>query len=209
MRISEFISDFGYLNIRICFFMIIKKLVVGQLQTNCYVLIDGGVAAVIDPGDEAQKIAEAVAGSGAVVGYIINTHNHFDHVGGNDELKSKFGAKIMIHGRDAGGRIFADVPLKEGDILDIGDDRLRVIETPGHTAGSVCLSGADFVISGDTLFADGFGRTDLPGGSNSDMAMSLEKIDRVIPEGVTVYPGHGDIFKYRKGMALAWLDYLG
>jgi glyoxylase-like metal-dependent hydrolase (beta-lactamase superfamily II) len=188
--------------------MEIKRIVVGQLETNCYLLASKGEAIIIDPGDEARKIAKEVEAAGVAVKSIINTHNHFDHIGANNELKIKFGAKLLIDRYDDNGRAAADDLLKDGDVIKIGQESLKVAETPGHTKGSVCLFGIDFVISGDTLFEDGFGRTDLPGGSNLDMAASLKKLDSMIPEGTVVYPGHGNIFNYRKGMAAVWLNYL-
>ena len=188
--------------------MEIKKITVGALQTNCYLLISGGEAVIVDPGDETQKIAAEVAKSGATVKFIINTHNHFDHIGANDELKRKFGAKLLIDGNDDNDEIRADGLLKDDDAIKLGSESLKIAVTPGHTKGSICLFGDGFVISGDTLFEDGFGRTDLPGGSNEEMAVSLKKLDKLIPEGTMVYPGHGNVFKYRKGMAVAWLDYL-
>jgi len=175
--------------------MEIKKIVVGQLRTNCYFLIDNGELAVVDPGDEAQKLIGEIAKTGALVKVIINTHNHFDHVGANDELEKKFKVPIRAN-------------LKDGETLAVGESELEVVQTAGHTPESVCLFGDGFVISGDTLFADGFGRVDFPGGSEKEMGESLKKIDRLIPEATMVYPGHGDIFKYRKGMALEWLNYL-
>jgi len=165
--------------------MEIKKIVVGSLQTNCYLLASNGESAVIDPGDEAQKIIGEVAKIGAELKLIINTHNHFDHIGANAELEEEFRVPIRMN-------------LKDGEILAVGGSELKVVQTPGHTPESVCLFGEEFVISGDTLFADGFGRTDLDGGSNEDMALSLKKLDGMIPEGTMVYPGHGDIFKYKK-----------
>lgn len=167
----------------------------GPLQTNCYLLIDGGEMAVIDPGDEAQKIIAEIVKTGAVVKYIINTHNHFDHTGANSDLENKFKVGIWAN-------------LNEGQKLTVGKSQLRVVKTPGHTPESFCLFGAGFVISGDTLFKDGFGRTDLEGGSNRDMAVSLEKLDRMISQNLMVYPGHGDIFRYRKEMVLEWVNYL-
>jgi Zn-dependent hydrolases, including glyoxylases len=176
-------------------FMEIKRIVVGALQTNCYLLIDSGEAMVVDPGDEAEKIIGEIAKTGAAVKSIVNTHNHFDHIGANAELENRFGVKAKAN-------------LKEGDILDVGESRIRVVKTPGHAPEGICLFGDGFAIMGDTLFEDGFGRTDLAGGSSRDMAASLKKLDNLIPEGTAVYAGHGGIFTYRKGMALAWLDYL-
>ena len=188
--------------------MEIKKITVGELQTNCYFLVDSGEVAIVDPGDEADKIISEIEKLGVKITFIINTHNHFDHIGANRELKEKFGVKILIHKSDAGGEVLADGFLKQGDILNIGKSSVKVVETPGHTLGSICLFGDGFVISGDTLFEEGFGRTDLVGGSNKDMAASLRKLDQLIPEGAMVYPGHGNEFCYKKGMAIAWLDYL-
>ena len=188
--------------------MEIKKITVGPLQTNCYLLIDGREMAVVDPGDEAGKIIGEVEKIGDKVKFIINTHNHFDHIGANRELKEKFGVKILVHKSDANGEVLADGFLAEGDILNIGKASVKIVETPGHTLGSICLFGGGFVISGDTLFEEGFGRTDLAGGSNKDMGASLRKLDQLIPEGATVYPGHGNAYRYKKGAALAWLEYL-
>lgn len=175
--------------------MIIEKIVVGALRANCYLLIDGGEAAVIDPGDEARKIIDAIEKSGAKVKFVANTHCHFDHIGANDAVAEKFGAAVL-----------AD--LNEEDILAVGKSKLKIVKTPGHTPDGVCFFGDDFVISGDTLFEDGIGRTDLPGGSDEQMISSLKKLDALIGDGMMVYPGHGDLFKYKKGAALRYLSYL-
>jgi len=175
--------------------MDIKRIIVGPLQTNCYLLVDSGELAVIDPGDNAAIIEKEILALAAKVKFIINTHNHFDHTGANTELKNKFGVKIVKN-------------LKEGEILAVGNLKLKVVQTPGHTKNSICLLGGEFLFSGDTLFRDGIGRTDLEGGSDKDMAESLRKLDELTPQGFTVYPGHGDIFIYKKGMALMWLEYL-
>ena len=177
------------------FFMKIEKIVVGMLRANCYLLVDGGEAAVIDPGDEPQKIIDAIEKSGAKLKFIANTHRHFDHIGANAAIAEKFGVEVMAN-------------LKDGDILAIGKLKLKVVETSGHTPDGICLAENGFVISGDTLFEDGIGRTDLEGGSDAQMAASLKKLDALIPDGAAVYPGHGDVFIYRKGMAREWLDYL-
>ncbi|MCU0653134.1 MAG: MBL fold metallo-hydrolase [Candidatus Pacebacteria bacterium] len=175
--------------------MEIKRIVVGQLQTNCYLLIDGGHILVVDPGDEAERIAEEIVRTGAAPVAIVNTHGHFDHIGANAELEKKFGVKVVPN-------------LKEGDILTFGGQKVKVAVTPGHTKDGICLFGEGFVVSGDTLFCGNIGRTDLEGGSDHDMAESLKKLDRLIPEGARVYPGHGEPFSYRKGEALVWLEYL-
>ena len=172
-------------------------------------MIDGGQLAAVDPGDEAEKIAGEIDETGAVCKLIINTHGHFDHVGGDRFLKDKYGASIMVGENEKNDLDFdPDGYLADGDVLKIGNSILKIIATPGHTKGGICLFGEGFVFSGDTIFAGNIGRTDLAGGSNADMAASLKKLDGLIPDGATVYPGHGDIFKYQKGTALAWRDYL-
>jgi glyoxylase-like metal-dependent hydrolase (beta-lactamase superfamily II) len=175
--------------------MVIKKLVVGALQTNCYLLVDGGELAVVDPGDEAEKIVAEIEKTGAVVKFVINTHNHFDHTGANVALEDRYNVKVLSN-------------LKDGDVLELGNSRLRVMAAPGHTPEGICLFGGGFVISGDTLFDGGIGRTDLPGGSDKDMAASLKKLDGLVLEYAMVYPGHGDIFNYKEGMALEWAECL-
>ena len=189
--------------------MEIKKITVGALQTNCYLVIDGGELAVVDPGDEAQKIADEIEKTGAVCKLIINTHGHFDHIGANRFLKDKYEVPAMAGENEKGDLDFVpDEYLKDGRTLKIGNSTLKIIATPGHTEGGICLFGKEVVFSGDTIFDGNIGRTDLAGGSNVQMAASLKELDGLIPDGATVYPGHGDIFKYKKGMALEWLDYL-
>ncbi len=175
--------------------MIIEKIAVGILQANCYLLIDDNELAVVDPGDEARKIISEIEKTGAEVKFIINTHDHFDHIGANDQIAQKFGVKVLSE-------------LKEGDILTVGKSKLEVVKTPGHTPGGICLIGENFAISGDTLFEGNIGRTDLEGGSDRDMSASLKVIDKLISGGATVYPGHGESFQYKKGMALEFIDYL-
>lgn len=175
--------------------MEIKKIAVGILRANCYLLIDGGELAVIDPGEEARKIIEEIEKTGAKVKFIVNTHNHFDHIGVNNEIAKRFGVEVLSD-------------LKEGNLLAVGKSKLKVVETPGHTPEGICLAGHGFIISGDTLFDGAIGRTDLKGGSDKDMIASLKNLDKLIDDGATVYPGHGESFAYKKGMALEYLDYL-
>lgn len=183
--------------------MEIKKLVVGEIRTNCFLLCCGGELAVIDPGGDAKKILDEASKMAAKPKFIINTHYHLDHTLANNEMREKLDVPVLIHENEKKFVDFhADRFFKDGDVLQIGDCPLKVVSTPGHTKGSVCLFAPDFVISGDTIFEEGIGRMDLPGGSMEDMERSLKKLDGMIPEGTTIYPGHGNIFKYRKGMAL-------
>ena len=162
--------------------MEIKKITVGFLLTNCYLIISKNEIAIIDPGDEADKILKEIEKTNAQLKYIINTHLHPDHILANKELAEKTTAQILKN-------------LKNNDQIQIGDIVLKVINTPGHSKESVCLIGKNFIFTGDTLFKDGYGRTDLIGGSEKEMKKSLEKLSKIIKPGMTVYPGHGESFE--------------
>jgi glyoxylase-like metal-dependent hydrolase (beta-lactamase superfamily II) len=192
--------------------MIFEKLEVGPLGVNCFVLgcatTHEGV--VIDPGGNVDRIAETVKRHGLKIRYIINTHGHFDHVGGNLKAVKTFGAPLLIHKNDSEmlGRS-AEVArmygmqgenspepnefLTEGMSLAFGTHRMKVLHTPGHTQGGCCLYlEADHkVITGDTLFADSIGRTDLPGGSHEQLLSSIRTMLFTLPDDVKAYPGHG------------------
>lgn len=169
--------------------MLVKKLVVGPLWTNCYIVASerGGEAAVIDPGDDAHAILEALAQDDLKVKYIVNTHGHFDHTDGNSDLKAATGAKLAASKTE---KDEADVPLAEGQVLEVDGVELKVLETPGHTKGSISLLTHDRLFAGDLLFAGSIGRTDMPGGSVKQMMESLRKVSG-LPGQTIVYPGHG------------------
>ena len=113
----------------------------------------------------------------------------------NDEVKEGTGADILIHKAERDFIKFKiDRFLKEGDVLAFGDEELQVINTPGHTKGSICLVGRDCIFTGDTLFFNAYGRTDIAGGSDAEMAASLERLKKLIHKGMHVYPGHGPDF---------------
>lgn len=162
--------------------MQIKQLIVGPIQTNCYLLISGGEMVVVDPGGSPDKILDEIKKIGIQPKHIINTHSHFDHTLANKETIKETGAEIL--------------DLKEGDEVKIGDEVLKVISTPGHSKDSICLLGEGFVLSGDTLFKDGYGRTDLGGGSEEEIQKSLKRLSEIIKSGTKIYPGHGEIFDY-------------
>jgi glyoxylase-like metal-dependent hydrolase (beta-lactamase superfamily II) len=179
-------------------------------MTNCFIVGCGktGQAAVIDPGGDVDKILEALAKSNLSVKYIINTHGHFDHIGGNRDLKNATGAEILIHRFDAPmlGQVSmsamafglraedspsADREIDDGDMINFGKISLRVIHTPGHSAGGISLFGEGNVFAGDTLFYGSIGRTDLPGGNFEVLISSIKEKLFPLGDDVNVYPGHG------------------
>ncbi len=185
--------------------MNVQTFVVGMLETNCYVAgsIRTSEAIIIDPGFESRsevaQIINCIEAENLKIKFIINTHGHSDHVSGNLFLKKKYNVPICIHEKDATAitgfeesALQADVLLKDHDEVQFGGEALKVLHTPGHSAGSICLLSEVLVFTGDTLFAGGMGRTDLLGGSERDMKSSLEKLLR-LPDGLTVYPGHGPV----------------
>ena len=176
--------------------MRIERLIVGRLETNCYLVISDKELAVIDPGDEIKKVLAAIRKENITPKFIINTHYHFDHTYYSLEIKKIIGGKVLFHRAEQDYIDFkADQLLDDGDKVKIGKIILKVIYTPGHTSGSICLLGDNFIFTGDTLFENGCGRTDLPGGSDKAMQKSLKKLAKIIKLGMVIYPGHGNIFK--------------
>lgn len=192
--------------------MKIVSLTVGPIMENCYIIYDEqsleGI--IVDPGDEAGRILETVHNLNLTIKYIVNTHGHADHIGANKELGEKLQAKLAIHADDAAmltdpqlnlsvagymGRIIisqpADILLHEKDIISFGNCRFKVIHTPGHTPGGICLVGEGIVISGDSLFAGSIGRTDFPTGSLTDLVSSLKEKIMTLDPAMQVFPGHG------------------
>lgn len=197
--------------------MIIRQMPLGPIQANCFILgcEQTHKAAVIDPGDEADRILTALASDGLTVEQIIDTHGHFDHVGANKRLKDVTDAPISIHTADApmlsqlskaaaawGMRAenspAADRLLEDGDTITFGTHTLTVLHTPGHTPGGICLyteyekDGVlqKVVFAGDTLFAGSIGRTDFPGGNFETLITSIRTKLFTLDDAVRVYPGH-------------------
>jgi hydroxyacylglutathione hydrolase len=144
------------------------------------------LAAVIDPVD-VDRILKIAEQKKLKIKYIVNTHSHFDHIAGNEELKAKTGAKIVAH---ENSKIEKDITVKDGDVIILGKLKIKVIHTPGHTQDSICLLVNKNLFTGDTLFVGGsYGRTDLPGGNFEQLVNSLQKLMK-LDEKVIVYPGH-------------------
>lgn len=198
--------------------MIFKKVQVraGNLDylTNCYVVIDENTkrAMVVDPGGESEKILSVLKYNNATLDYIVLTHGHGDHIGAINEIKSHFDAKICIFYTEAeflknknlnladyvgvqNPNISPEIYLKDEDIITIGSINFKVIHTPGHTSGSICLYNSEnkILISGDTLFRNAWGRTDLPTSNFESIIKSIEEKLMILPDDTIVYPGHGKI----------------
>ena len=183
--------------------MKIIHMVLGELETNCYILIDEETneAAVIDPADEAETIRDAVEGAGATLRYILLTHGHRDHTLAAPALHALYpDAAVYIHESDKGAVGIYRYPMEEliggdlkfygeGDTLPLGSLTVEVLHTPGHTGGSVCLKCENALFTGDTLFAGSMGRIDLPGAQPEKMMGSLARLAR-LPGDFDVYPGH-------------------
>ncbi len=178
--------------------MNIKRIIVGEFEANCYLAESAGELIIIDPGDEAEKIAAEIVRFKTSPRSIILTHHHFDHIGAVQNIAGQLKIPIFIHEKEKKYINFPEINyLKEGDEVRVGDEVLQVINTPGHTPGSLCLLGEKVIFTGDTLFKDGYGRTDFPGGSSDDMDKSLERLKKLIKPGITVFPGHGESFLAR------------
>ncbi len=181
--------------------MIIKTLVVGRYNTNCYIVSDEntGECAVIDPGADASDILKYISENRLKCRYVFITHGHPDHTGESVTVSESTGAPICIHRKDVGpepvsrygnfkppeGSIF----FQEGNIFRVGDIEFRILETPGHTPGGVTLLADRAMFCGDTLFRGSRGKTTLPGGDIRAELRSLKKLCE-LPGDYTVYPGH-------------------
>jgi glyoxylase-like metal-dependent hydrolase (beta-lactamase superfamily II) len=189
-----------------------KIIVVGALETNCYLVYceETRECAVVDPGAEPERIFPEIAEDGLRPIILINTHGHVDHIGANRDIKEKFGVPLYIHAADNPmlGKIqqlelslflgardspSADHFINDGDDIKVGNSALRVLHTPGHSPGSVSLLGDGFLLSGDTLFMEGVGRTDLPGGSQKQLELSIRDKIMTLPDEIIVLPGHGPL----------------
>ncbi len=172
----------------------VRKIVVGPLQTNCYIIADEGSheGVIIDPGDEAYRLERTLYELGIKPLYILITHGHFDHTGAAQELRYRLGIPIGMHPMDTKLVDFEpDLFLKEGDPLRVGRYPIEILHCPGHSPGSIAFYLPGAVFCGDVLFMGSVGRTDFPGGSHSRLISSIR--EKILPLGdqVRVYPGHG------------------
>ena len=190
--------------------MNIIKLTLGELAANCYIVeAPDKTAVVIDPGAEAEVIAEELESRGLDLQKILLTHGHFDHMGAAKELKDRYGAQVYISAQDEEllpdreksvafflpyepfHPVEADVRVKDGDVISQGSMKIKVMSTPGHTAGSVCFIIDDCMFTGDTLFRRSVGRTDLYSGNVKEQGESLKKL-AALTQNYRLYCGHGE-----------------
>jgi hydroxyacylglutathione hydrolase len=192
--------------------LVFDSMAVGPLSTNCYIIGDSETheAMVVDPGGHVGAIMSALDRHNLACKWIVNTHAHFDHIGGNRGLKEKTGAELIIHELEAGwlsqlsvqGRMFgisvensppADRTLSGDETLEVGKIQLKVLHTPGHSPGSISLAieGEKKIVVGDLVFADSIGRTDLPEGSFESLQESVRRHIFTQTDDTALYPGHG------------------
>lgn len=187
-----------------------ESLIVGPLETNCYLVFcpETLKCAVVDPGAEGDQIIRLIEKRDFKPTLLLNTHGHIDHIGANKDIKERFDIPLHIHSADSPmlksvlqsemgiymGAKDSPAPdhfFEEGEEIKIGKSVLKVIHTPGHSPGSVSFLGDGFLLSGDTLFCGGVGRTDLPGGSWQEMVSSINNKILTLPDEMIVLPGHG------------------
>ncbi|KPU44983.1 putative metallo-hydrolase [Oxobacter pfennigii] len=185
------------------------KIPAGIYGANCYCVYDetSREGFVIDPGGDGEKILKLINNEGIKILFIILTHGHFDHTGGVNYLKQMLNIPVLINEKDTGllskeniisnffpdfEDVSADDFLKDKDKLKFGGEFLEIIETPGHTPGGITIKVEDNLFTGDTLFFNSVGRTDLPGGSYEVLIKSINEKLLIFPEGTKVHPGHGN-----------------
>lgn len=194
--------------------MIVRPMPVGPLQANCFIVgcEETRKTAIVDPGGDADRLLSVLEKENLELTVIVNTHGHFDHVGGNKAVKAATGAELMIHSADAPmlalvtqaaaawGMQTEESPspdrlLEDGDLITVGNLQFKVIHTPGHSPGGICLheENEQSLFVGDTLFAGSIGRADLPGGDYDTLIRSIQTRLFVLPDETAVYNGHMEV----------------
>ncbi|MCU0288855.1 MAG: MBL fold metallo-hydrolase [Acidobacteria bacterium] len=189
--------------------MEVEQVKVGQMVVFSYIVScpETKEALVIDPGGDEKRLAQKIEQKGLILKYIVNTHGHSDHTCGNANLKNLTGAKIIMHEID--DKLFrtpeaismmrgmgfepsspADITVKDGDEIKIGKITMKVLHTPGHTPGGICLLAEGQLFTGDTLFVGGIGRTDLPGSDHRQFMNGIRDKLLTLPDETVVWPGH-------------------
>ncbi|WP_409227400.1 MBL fold metallo-hydrolase [Gudongella sp. SC589] len=189
--------------------MIVKRLQAGVYAANCYIIHnEDGDGVVVDPAGDIDDIIKYLDGNDVKVAAIVLTHGHGDHIGGVMELREKLSVPVMIHSDDEDmvgdsalnlstampmGDVYfkPDILLEDGSVIKVGNKEIKVIHTPGHTKGGICLLVDGILITGDTLFQGSIGRTDLYGGDFDTLMNSIMERLMILPEETVVYPGHG------------------
>jgi len=189
--------------------MILEQILVTGMVVFCYLVADEKTreGILIDPAGDYDRIFEVVERHRVTITWIVNTHGHFDHTSGNEYVMRKTGAQLLIHEADAAklgslsNRLLSRVMggkgspkpvrfLNDGDVITVGSVTLKVIHTPGHSEGGICLYTEGHIFTGDTLFTEGTGRTDLPGGSAQKLIDSIRNKILTLPDDTIIWPGH-------------------
>ena len=169
--------------------MIVHQIQVGNMQNFSYIVVDEDTneSIIIDPSWDLIELEIVIKENNLKIKYIVNTHHHFDHTIGNEAMAESTKAPIIQH---ENSELKHDITVKDGDVIEFGNSKLKVLHTPGHSKDSICLMGDGKIFSGDTLFVGNCGRIDLPGGSAKELYHSLFDVLYSLDDNLVLYPGH-------------------